>query len=118
MKVFFGILRVLISQLSYDAVMYLSDLSVVLWENLYDVFMRMVFFVTVIVILLFDIWIFIVLYKWVDHPLVATFVIIGGILVIFFQVGGWINRKDIYAWFLNEWRRASNTYRRKNRLEN
>jgi hypothetical protein len=106
MRVFFGTLRVLISQLSYDAVMYFYDLSAVLWETRRNVFKRIAIFIGVIVILLFDIWISIALYRWGEYPAVLTFAILVG----FFQVGAWISRKKIYSWFLNEWGRASQTY--------
>ena len=111
MRVFFGTLIVLISQMSYDIYDWFNDIFAGWWENLYDIFIRIVVFISVIVTLLFDIWIFIALYRWAEHPLVITFVIIGAILVVFFQISAWINRKDIYAWFLDKWSRASQTYR-------
>ncbi len=111
MRVFFGTLIIMISQLSCDFGMYLYDLSAELWENLYVVFKRMLIFVGVVVTLLFDAWIFWMLFNWAEHPLALTLIIMGAIVVIFFQVGAWIHRGNIYKWFLNEWSRASHTYR-------
>jgi formate-dependent nitrite reductase membrane component NrfD len=116
MRVFFGTLVILISQLSYDAVMYFYDLSVVLWENLHDILIQIVVVIGILITLSFDAWIFWMLFNWAEHPIAATFVIIGGILVVFFQVGAWINKENINKWFLNEWDRASHTYRRRRKL--
>ncbi len=116
MRVFFGTLIILISQLSCDFGMYLYDLSVELWENLYEILIRIIFVIGIIVTLVFDVWIFAMLYTWAEHPVVTTFVIMGAIVVLFFQVGAWVNRKNICKWFLNEWSRASQTYQRRRKL--
>ncbi len=115
MKVFLGTLRIMISQLLCDFGMFLYDFSVELWENLYEVFKRMFIFFGVVVTFLFDIWIFWMLFKWGEHPLVLTCVIMGAILVAFLQVGAWLNKENICQWFLNEWSRASHTYEYKNK---
>ncbi len=111
MRVFFGTLRVLISQMSYDIYIRLYDLFVVWWETRYDILKRIVVIISIIVTLLFDAWIFWMLYIWAEHPVVLTFLIIGTIMVMFLQVGAWIDRKRICTWLLNRWSRASQTYR-------
>jgi hypothetical protein len=113
MRVFFWTLRVLISQLLYDIAMYFYDFSAVLWETRRNILKRMVFFVAIIVTLLFDIWIFIVWYDWFVHPLMVTLLIICMGLGVTAQIEIFLRGKDIYKWFLNEWSRASNTYRHK-----
>ncbi len=111
MRVLFGTLRVMISQMLYDIGIWFYDLFVVWWETRYNILKRIVVVISIIIILLFDVWIFWMLFKWAEHPLVLTCVIIGAILVIFLQVGAWIDRKKICKWFLNRWSRASQTYR-------
>lgn len=107
MKIFFGTLKIMISQLSCDIGMWFYGLFWVLWDQRYAILKRMVAVIGIIVTLLFDVWIFIILFNWAEHPLV----IVGVILIVLMQVGAWINRKDFYKWFLNRWSRASQTYR-------
>ena len=107
MRVFFGTLIVLISQLLWDIGMWFYDLFWVLWNQRYAILKRMVAVIGIIVTLLFDVWIFVILFNWAEHSLV----IVGVILIVLMQVGTWINRKDFYKWFFNRWSRASQTYR-------
>jgi mannose/fructose/N-acetylgalactosamine-specific phosphotransferase system component IID len=111
MRVFFGTLRVMLSQISYDVYTWFHDLFIRLRENLHDILKRLVVVIGVIVTILFDAWIFWMLKKWAEHPVVITFVIMGSILLVFLQIGAWIDRKKIYNWFLNRWSRASQVYR-------
>jgi hypothetical protein len=112
MRVFFGTLMVLISQMSYDIYDWFHDFFVVLWENLYDVFKRMVIFVGVVVTILFDAWIFWMLFNWAEHPLVITSIFTGTILIIMLQLMAWLGRVYYYECLLDKWKRASQTYQR------
>lgn len=113
MKVFFGTLKVLISQLLYDIGIYFYDRFIMLWENLHEILRRLIIVVSIIVTLLFDAWIFWMLYNWVEHPVIIVFSGVGGALLVMMQIIAWIDRKKIYKWFLNRWSRASQTYRHK-----
>ncbi len=112
MRKFFGILRIMISQMSYDIYTRLYDFFVFsLWENRYDILERIVVVIGCIITFLFDAWIFWMLYKWAEHPVVIGFFTIGALLIMLVQFFAWIDRKRIHNWFLNRWSRASHTYR-------
>jgi len=112
MKVFFGTLIAMISLILYDIYDWFYNFFAELWENRYDIFIRIVIVISVIVTLLFDGWIFWMLFNWAEHPLVITFVIVGAILIIFMQISAWIGRAYYHEWFVNNWNRASYAYRR------
>ncbi len=113
MRVFFGTLRIMISQMSYDIYIWFYDSLIVFWDYRYDILKRFVVVISVIVTLLFDGWIFVMLFWWAEHPLVLGSIVIGTFLMVILQMFAWIDRKKIYKWFLNRWSRASQTYRRK-----
>ncbi len=116
MKEFFGTLIIIISQISYDIYIWFYDLFAVLYENLYDIFKRVVVVISIIVTLLFDLWIFIILFNWAEDSLVVASVIVGSALIYSLQIFMWLDRKHIYEWFLNRWSRASQEYKRKNKI--
>ncbi len=116
MRIFFGTLIILISQLLHDFSMYFYDLFWALWENRYKTIKRIIGVIIIVIIILFDVLVFIALFKWDVHPLVIIFFSVGISIIVALQVYVWLEREKIYKWSRNEWSRASHTYQRRRKL--
>lgn len=108
----FGILKTMVFLISRDIFESFADFLAIQWRNRYETVRLITLVICGIVVIFVDILLIIILFTWVQHPFMVTSVIICWVLGVMAQIMLWIDREKVHKWFLDNWDRASQKYRR------